>query len=489
MAKSSCVNHPSEQMIAILRQDYLEICHGAGKGRRPYCAAMLLNMFEHWQNVKFGAIEDFNRQPEEVKYQPTKWIYFTEVAMAQEQLLGMFGVSMVSECIDWLVEVEFILTRRNPKKGYDRTKQFTMNLNKIHAVLQTVTEKQRMHSLNLTNGIVESNETIPKVSSKESLKDSLGSENPEPRPGENSFVPSQSAIPYTGQLESLEHHRAMLGSKRKSETVPVFNGDDELQLPLKPETVGGVGLSSKQSVESEKVPPPRGYGNWYYIGDSDSDVGSMCIENGCDNQAQWNHPQVAPMCEQHYGEFIAGEADDIAPAAPDKIEWRRMEKDTAASCCECSNSAAWDWSGQVYCEWHHNELTSKVMVSQPLTEPSQLKPDKPKRACSLKQLANDARVEALGIAWEIEAQGDDYAFYLKIAKALNKAGIENSEFEKYVKHWRKEFKDKNYNKGKLTLPSLTAKARPSDYVAQRDKPQAIPYSVNADPAVWGEQDE
>jgi len=314
MAKSSCVNHPPEQMIAILRQDYLEICQSAGKGRRPYCAAMLLNMFEHWQNVKLGAIEDFERQPEDKteKYQPTKWIYFTESAMAQEQLLGMFGVSMVSECIDWLVEQEYILTRSNPKYGYDRTKQFTLNINKIRNELSNISEKQRMHSLNLTNGIVESNEAIPKVSTKVSLKDSLGSENPDPRCE-------------TDSESDLVQKAKEIRTKRSNHTVeptPIFRGHAEVKanesayFPEAPTMVGGIDLSSEQIVEP--------------------------------NQS--------------------------SAAAPDG--WQRID-DLGIICCECANHAAWEHNERVYCEWHYAELTQGVEVSG-VSEKPKRKPRKRK---------------------------------------------------------------------------------------------------------------
>ena len=543
MVKSSCVSHPSEQMIAILRQDYLEICRGAGKGRRAYCAAMLLNMFEHWQNAKFRAIEDFKRQPEEdsykAKYQPTKWIYFTEIAMAQEQLLGMFGVSMVSECIDWLVEQEFILTRRNPKKGYDRTKQFALSLDNIHTELQTVTEKQRMHSLNLTNGIVESNETIPKVSSKESLKDSLGSENPEPRPAPKSLssIKDQIAAIEAKSVEQIhesqndahfppEDNPLISNSKQSGDPGRFALGEGGFSIdnktgkrtyfdcdncsidPCNPSELCPVQQSGEtdkssaapfdetgrcnhcsgsgyepESMESHntddyvKCPVCNGYGgegqkNWRRITD---DV--KCIENGCDKRALWNHPQVAPMCEQHYQEFIEYEHNQVPPPG----EWTEITSGHENSCSdhECIRVADHERVNgdhmEYLCGVCYRQLTEGVKVSR-----AREKDAKPKRERSPKQLANDTKVKMLGEAWGVEAQGGDYAAYLKIAQTLNQAGIASRQFRDYVEHWRPIFKAKNWE---YTLHSLTAKCRPSEYMGRDKQPvEATVYDPTEDEA-------
>lgn len=126
---------------------------------------------------------------------------------------------------------------------------------------------------------------------------------------------------------------------------------------------------------------------------------------------------------------------------------------------------------------------TSLLEVEPLTPGKTLKgsPAKPERKRSKAQLANDARVEALGKAWGIESQGDDYGFYAKIAQTLNRAGIENDEFEKYVEHWRGVFKAKEWE---FTLSSLTAKGRPSEYIVQRDSKPVKAYSPN-DSDIWG----
>lgn len=85
---------------------------------------------------------------------------------------------------------------------------------------------------------------------------------------------------------------------------------------------------------------------------------------------------------------------------------------------------------------------------------------------SAKQLENDKLVESLGKAYGVEAQGDDYSLYLKVAKSLVKAGIPSEEFERYVKRLRRISSEKKWT---LTIPSLSTGARPSEYVASRDK--------------------
>lgn len=88
-----------------------------------------------------------------------------------------------------------------------------------------------------------------------------------------------------------------------------------------------------------------------------------------------------------------------------------------------------------------------------------------KKTRSTKQLENDQLVEALGKAYGIEAQGDDYGLYATVAKSLIKAGIPMEEFPQYVKRCRAKAKQKDWE---LTIPSLKSGGRPSEYVAARN---------------------
>jgi hypothetical protein len=89
-----------------------------------------------------------------------------------------------------------------------------------------------------------------------------------------------------------------------------------------------------------------------------------------------------------------------------------------------------------------------------------------KKSRSTKQEQNDLMVDTLGKAFGAIAQGNDYGLYAKVGNTLLKAGIPMDEFPQYVKRLRIKATQQKWD---LTIPSLIAGGRPSEYVASRDK--------------------
>lgn len=102
-------------------------------------------------------------------------------------------------------------------------------------------------------------------------------------------------------------------------------------------------------------------------------------------------------------------------------------------------------------------------------------PAKPPKKRSPVQLADDALVDALGIALGIPAVGKDYGNYLKVAQSLVEAGIARDEFARFVAVVKTEAN----GKWKVTPNALTANGRMSEYMQQRPQPTT---STNGAPA-------
>jgi hypothetical protein len=92
--------------------------------------------------------------------------------------------------------------------------------------------------------------------------------------------------------------------------------------------------------------------------------------------------------------------------------------------------------------------------------------EKPKPQRSEKQLANDALVKALGVAYGVEASNGEYANYLKIAQRLTK-DISAEQFTEYVKFVRQMAIRDGWT---FTLNSLTSdKLNPMSLYLAKDK--------------------
>jgi hypothetical protein len=118
--RSGCIAHPSNEPLVMLRTSYLKICDG------HHAAAMLLNDFEYWHDVRLRAIENEKRHAAaDPDYQPNleEWIYKSYEDLAND-LIGLYGEKKIREALTTLVERGYIEVRQNPKNPYDRTKQF-----------------------------------------------------------------------------------------------------------------------------------------------------------------------------------------------------------------------------------------------------------------------------------------------------------------------------------------------------------------------------
>jgi len=134
MAKTSIIEHGSRMQLVIIREDYLSICDN------DHCSAAILNVFEYWTNIKLGQIEqtDIENGIKAKGEIPTEeadlWIYKT-IPDLKGELLGLFGERSIATSLARLKIKEFLLTRNNPKFGWDRTIQYLFLTDNIRSAL------------------------------------------------------------------------------------------------------------------------------------------------------------------------------------------------------------------------------------------------------------------------------------------------------------------------------------------------------------------
>jgi hypothetical protein len=173
MTKTSCIQHPASQSLVIVREDYRRLCKAAPDSN---CAAALLNLFEHWTNVKFAANQQAKKQNaimEQGGLDPTQdtdcWIWKTTEDL-QQDLMHVWGKTKIKNARAWLVKVKLVQCRTNPDYEWDRTYQYRLD---THLVTKYIDDPkgwiEYMQELNSTDGAVKSNQAIPEETTEKKL--------------------------------------------------------------------------------------------------------------------------------------------------------------------------------------------------------------------------------------------------------------------------------------------------------------------------------
>src|SRR5579864_1718724 len=106
----SCIRMRAKSRIAVLYEDFLEICKG------NMLAAMLLAILVYWTDVKIG------------KKDSNLWIWKSHIDFQEDLMFDKEGMKpphrvTIKAALDLLVGKGFIYRRKNPKLALDQTKQ------------------------------------------------------------------------------------------------------------------------------------------------------------------------------------------------------------------------------------------------------------------------------------------------------------------------------------------------------------------------------
>ena len=101
MTRESCIAHPPQQLLAIIRQDYYLLTG------RDTCAAALLNIFEYWANAAIAHDPTLERP----------WLGERPIREFEQMLLGIATDKQIRKRLLWLEELGFIETRAPAKRG------------------------------------------------------------------------------------------------------------------------------------------------------------------------------------------------------------------------------------------------------------------------------------------------------------------------------------------------------------------------------------
>lgn len=260
MTKTSCIAHPADQMVLIIREDYLAICD------KNHCAAAILNVFEYWTNIKLGqrsqakAENEIARAGGADEVDESLWIY-KSVADLQVELMGLFGETKISSSLKTIEAKGFLDTRNNPKYGWDRTIQYLFKTEAIQSVISRngslKNKKSKPRNKGLSNR--KNKVAIPKTTTKTTNKD-----NPATRPIFDAIAKFVFELTDLKGISGARIGKLETVAKRVATTrVPSASQDDIAQHierfaraeSFKPGIQGESGFELKFAVFLQKLPP------------------------------------------------------------------------------------------------------------------------------------------------------------------------------------------------------------------------------------------
>jgi hypothetical protein len=121
--KSSCIQHPANEPLIIIRKSQVEFCNG------DMCAAALMSFFEYWHNIKLEMSQrnkvsnDIANRHGDDRINDETTLQFHSLEELSAGMLGLYSVNSIKKARQSLVNLGVISEHKNPSDRYkfDRT--------------------------------------------------------------------------------------------------------------------------------------------------------------------------------------------------------------------------------------------------------------------------------------------------------------------------------------------------------------------------------
>ncbi len=148
--KNSCIRQRANARLAILHEDYLEICKG------NMLAAMLLAVLIYWTDIKIS------------KKDSNLWVWKSHSDFQEDLMFDKPGMkpphrTTIKTALDLLEEKKFIYRRKNPKLALDQTKQYLVDQKAVQSAIDAlppIVGKATLESRNTDNGMSENQHSM-----------------------------------------------------------------------------------------------------------------------------------------------------------------------------------------------------------------------------------------------------------------------------------------------------------------------------------------
>lgn len=137
MSRASCISHPENERLILIRKWQLEACG------QDACAAALLNLFEYWHNIKLEqnsqakGFNDVAKRHGDDGSQIETLLQWHKTEQLEDALLNIFNKRRIHGAIEVLEKLKFVSVHRNPNPRYafDKTRHFLFHPNEVRAWL------------------------------------------------------------------------------------------------------------------------------------------------------------------------------------------------------------------------------------------------------------------------------------------------------------------------------------------------------------------
>ena len=138
--KSTCIQHPTNEPLLIIRQWQLDFCEG------NHCAAALLSFFEYWHNLRL----EINQRVKPAN-RDEGLLQFHSDEQLQAGLLNLYGTMKIRESRRLLIAKGALTEHSNPKPRYafDRTLYYRFHPEAVNVWLKVRYERD-IKNLNVT---------------------------------------------------------------------------------------------------------------------------------------------------------------------------------------------------------------------------------------------------------------------------------------------------------------------------------------------------
>jgi hypothetical protein len=122
---------PTDRFVA-LRPHLVEVCDGSA------CAGMLLSLFDFHSAARTTEIER-RAEHNEAELPDGLWIT-ASVAWLIRELYDAFGKSAIRSGLDLLIEKQYLHTRPNPGRKFERSTQYILDVDRVNAAIDRIRE-------------------------------------------------------------------------------------------------------------------------------------------------------------------------------------------------------------------------------------------------------------------------------------------------------------------------------------------------------------
>lgn len=148
--RTSSIRLRANARLAILHEDYLEICDG------NMLAAMLLSILIYWTDIKIS------------KKDENFWVWKSHQDFQEDLMFDKPGMkpphrTTIKTALDLLINKEYVQWRRNPKMPLDQTRQYLIDskaIQKAIDALPPIVVKPTMQSQNNDNGMSNNQQSL-----------------------------------------------------------------------------------------------------------------------------------------------------------------------------------------------------------------------------------------------------------------------------------------------------------------------------------------